>query len=154
MHFIFCCFYKKNSVISLRNPPHGTPFMRWISIAYYYKAVGDIKFSKVYFLSPEAYILIFGIKWKKKFFFEKNFVYPPIRICMTDQIHMGGTVLQNWKSVKLKCGVLRHCVTILVHQYHALTSEIEIISIALPAKKLYLETAMLARTDGAMKTVT
>ena len=41
------------------------------------------------------------------------------------------TVLQNWKSVKLKCGVLGHCVTILVHQYHALTSEIEIISIGI-----------------------
>ena len=41
------------------------------------------------------------------------------------------TVLQNWKSVKLKCGVLGHCVTILVHQYHASTSEIEIISIGI-----------------------
>ena len=43
----------------------------------------------------------------------------------------GHTVLQNWKSVKLKCGVLGHCVTILVHQYHASTSEIEIISIGI-----------------------
>ena len=40
-------------------------------------------------------------------------------------------MLQNWKSVKLKCGVLGYCVTILVHQYHASTSEIEIISIGI-----------------------
>ena len=99
MHFIFCCFYKKISAISLRNPPHGTLFMRWISIAYYYQAVGDIKFSNVYFLSPEAYILIFGIKWKKNFFSKKNFVYPPIRICMTDQIHMGGYTKKSSKKI-------------------------------------------------------
>ena len=42
-----------------------------------------------------------------------------------------GTVLQNRKSVQLKCGVLGHCVPILVHQYHASTSEIEILSIGI-----------------------
>ena len=47
------------------------------------------------------------------------------------EVPFKATVLQNWKSVKLKCGVLGHCVTILVHQYHASTSEIEIISIGI-----------------------
>ena len=41
------------------------------------------------------------------------------------------TVLQNWKSVQLKCGVLGCCLPLLVHQYHASTSEIEIISIGI-----------------------
>ena len=41
------------------------------------------------------------------------------------------TVLQNWKSLQLKCGVLGCCLPLLVHQYHASTSEIEIISIGI-----------------------
>ena len=40
-------------------------------------------------------------------------------------------MLQNWKSLQLKCGVLGCCLPLLVHQYHALTSEIEIISIGI-----------------------
>ena len=41
------------------------------------------------------------------------------------------TMLQNWKSLQQKCGVLGCCLPLLVHQYHALTSEIEIISIGI-----------------------
>ena len=39
---------------------------------------GDINFWKASFLSPRAYILIYGIKWKKKIFFQ-----PP-------KLHVGG----------------------------------------------------------------
>ena len=46
-------------------------------------------------------------------------------------ISLHNTVLQNWKSVQLKCGVLGCCLPLLVHQYHASTSEIEIISIGI-----------------------
>ena len=45
--------------------------------------------------------------------------------------HYQVTMLQNRKSVQLKCGVLGHGVPLLVHQYHASTSEIEIISIGI-----------------------
>ena len=44
---------------------------------------------------------------------------------------IGCTVLQNWKSLQLKCGVLGCCLPLLVHQYHTSTSEIEIISIGI-----------------------
>ena len=40
-------------------------------------------------------------------------------------------MLQNQKIDQLNCGVLGHCVPLLVHPYHAWTSEIEIITLGI-----------------------
>ena len=60
--FIFGCYYQKFPVNSLQNPPKKQYKIWWISWANCGAPQSHIDFLNVYFLSPRAYILIFGIR--------------------------------------------------------------------------------------------